>query len=31
MPYAKELETAALPNEERIDRAVLHTVGLRRG
>ena len=29
LPYAKELETAALPNEERIEAAVLETLGLR--
>jgi len=30
LPYAKELETAALPGEERIEAAVLTTLGLRR-
>ena len=30
LPYAKELETAALPNEDRIEAAVLATLGLRR-
>jgi pyruvate dehydrogenase E1 component beta subunit len=29
LPYAKSLETAALPNDERLDRAILHTLGLR--
>jgi len=29
LPYAKELETAALPNEERIEAAVLETLGRR--
>jgi pyruvate dehydrogenase E1 component beta subunit len=29
LPYAKELETAALPNEDRIEAAVLATLGLR--
>jgi pyruvate/2-oxoglutarate/acetoin dehydrogenase E1 component len=28
LPYAKELETAALPNEDRIEAAVLATLGL---
>jgi pyruvate/2-oxoglutarate/acetoin dehydrogenase E1 component len=28
MPYAKNLENEALPNEDRIQRAVLHTLGL---
>jgi hypothetical protein len=27
MPYAKELETAALPGEKRIEAAVLATLG----
>jgi len=27
MPYAKELENAALPNEQRIEAAVLATLG----
>ena len=30
LPYAKELETAALPGEDRIESAVLATLGLRR-
>jgi len=30
LPYAKELETAALPTEDRIESAVLSTLGLRR-
>ena len=30
LPYAKELETAALPGEDRIEAAVLATLGLRR-
>jgi pyruvate dehydrogenase E1 component beta subunit len=29
LPYAKELETAALPNEDRIEAAVLETLGRR--
>jgi pyruvate dehydrogenase E1 component beta subunit len=29
LPYAKELETAALPGEDRIEAAVLATLGLR--
>ena len=28
LPYAKNLETAALPNEDRISRAVLATLDL---
>jgi pyruvate dehydrogenase E1 component beta subunit len=28
LPYAKNLETAALPNEERLERAALRTLGL---
>ena len=28
LPYAKNLETAALPGEERIERAVLATLGI---
>jgi pyruvate dehydrogenase E1 component beta subunit len=27
LPYAKSLETAALPNDERVERAILHTLG----
>ncbi len=30
LPYAKELETAALPTEDRIEAAVLATLGLAR-
>ena len=30
LPYAKELETAAIPGEDRIESAVLATLGLRR-
>ena len=30
LPYAKQLETAALPNENRIEAAVLATLGLSR-
>ena len=29
LPYAKGLETAAMPNEDRITEAVLATLGLR--
>jgi pyruvate dehydrogenase E1 component beta subunit len=28
LPYSKPLETAALPNEERVEHAMLHTLGL---
>jgi len=28
LPYAKNLETAALPGEERVERAVLSTLGI---
>jgi pyruvate dehydrogenase E1 component beta subunit len=31
LPYAKNLETAALPNEDRIEAAILHTLGLAPG
>jgi pyruvate dehydrogenase E1 component beta subunit len=30
MPYAKNLENEALPNEDRIERAALHTLGMGR-
>ena len=29
LPYAKNLETAALPNEDRLEAAILHTLDLR--